>query len=113
MLNEVKWTDEAVYQLTRLPPYAEPLVREEVIDFARKHGQYVLTHTRMATAQNKALVAWHPEAEERLARVPAAVRAMAKIELERTAIDRHMSEVTVALMGELKARYFGMSSGRF
>ncbi len=28
------WTDEARYQLERLPPYIEPLVRQEVEDYA-------------------------------------------------------------------------------
>jgi hypothetical protein len=37
---------------------------------------------------------------------------MAKIELERTALDRGMPEVTVTLMEEVKTRYFGMASGR-
>jgi hypothetical protein len=35
---------------------------------------------------------------------------MARIELERTAADRGLSTVTVALMEEVKARYFGMGS---
>ena len=112
LLTGIHWTDEAAYQLTRLPPYAEPLVRDEVVAFAKKHGQHVLTSSRMVTAQHKEWVAWNPEAEKRLARVPASVRAMAKIELERAAIDRRMAEVTVPLMEELKARYFGMSSSR-
>ena len=33
-------------------------------------------------------IEWEPEAERRLNNVPAPVRAMAKIELERTAADR-------------------------
>jgi len=33
---------------------------------------------------------------------------MARVELERTALDRGMAEVTVSLMEEVKARYFGM-----
>ena len=53
---------------------------------------------------------WHPDAEQRLSRVPSPVRAMARVELERTALDRGMLEVTVALMEEIKARYFGMAA---
>jgi hypothetical protein len=35
---------------------------------------------------------------------------MARIELERTAADRGEARITVALMEEVKARYFGMSA---
>ena len=50
------------------------------------------------------------DAERRLERVPAPVRAMARIELERTAADRGEARITVALMEEVKARYFGMGA---
>lgn len=112
LLDGAIWTDEARYQLNRLPPYVQPLVREEVESFIRQHHQRLVTHARMIASQNKGVVAWSPEAETRLKNVPAAVRAMAKVELERTAIDRNLSEVTVPLMEELKARYFGLAAGR-
>ncbi|MES4784513.1 MAG: hypothetical protein C4294_00260, partial [Nitrospiraceae bacterium] len=48
----------------------------------------------------------------RLEKIPAPVRAMARIELERTALDKGFSHVTVALMEEVKARYFGMFSSK-
>jgi hypothetical protein len=35
---------------------------------------------------------------------------MAKVELERTAADRGQTRITVALMEELKAKYFGMAA---
>lgn len=111
-IQEISWTDEALYQLDRLPPYVEPLVREEVVCFTRQHHQWVVTHARMISAQNKGVITWSPEAQKRLANVPAPVRAMAKVELERTAIDRNFPEVTVSLMEELKARYFGLAAGR-
>ena len=38
------------------------------------------------------------------------VRAMAKIELERTAADRGAGRITVALMEEVKAKYFGLGA---
>jgi hypothetical protein len=37
---------------------------------------------------------------------------MARIELERTAADRGEARITVALMEEVKARYFGMGSAK-
>jgi hypothetical protein len=35
---------------------------------------------------------------------------MARVELERTAADRGTARVTVALMEEIKAKYFGMGA---
>jgi len=106
------WTDEALYQLNRLPPYLAPLVRDEVETFANAQRQRVLTFSRVGVARNKGIVEWSPDAERRLGNVPSGIRAMAKTELERTALDRGMSEVTVALMEEVKTRYFGMAAGR-
>ena len=111
MVPHTLWTDEALYQLSRLPPYVLPLVREEVEKFAADRGQRVVTFARIGSARNKGMVEWSPDAERRINNVPSGIRAMARIELERTAMDRGMPEVTVALMEEVKARYFGMASG--
>jgi hypothetical protein len=71
-----------------------------------------VTYSRLVTARNKGMVEWSPDAERRLANVPSGIRTMAKTELERTALDRGMTEVTVTLMEEVKTRYFGMATGR-
>ncbi|GJL58706.1 MAG: hypothetical protein NPIRA03_15630 [Nitrospirales bacterium] len=112
VVSHVEWTDEALYQMSRLPPYLLPLVREEVEKFASTRGQKVVTVARVGSARNKGMVEWNPDAERRINNVPLGIRAMAKIELERTALDRGMPAVTVALMEEVKARYFGMAAGR-
>lgn len=110
LLENPVWTDEAQHCLDRLPPYVEPLVREEVETYAGQKHITLISTGLITEARNQGTVAWHPDAEGRLSRVPAPVRAMAKVELERTALDRDMPEVTVALMEELKARYFGMAA---
>lgn len=104
------WTDEAQHYLERLPPYVEPLVKEEVEAYAGQKDISLITADLIVEAKNQGTVTWHPDAENRLSRVPGPVRAMAKVELERTALDRGMPEVTVALMEEIKARYFGMAA---
>jgi hypothetical protein len=106
------WSDEAEYHLSRLPPYLAHLVRDEVETFSRDQHFHVVTYSRLVTARNKGMVEWSPDAERRLANVPSGIRTMAKTELERTALDRGMPEVTVALMEEVKTRYFGMATGR-
>ena len=109
MVKHRVWTDEAQYQMSRLPFYLAPLVRQEVEEFANEQGQTIVTTGRIDMARNKGVVDWSPEADRRLANVPSGIRAMAKVELERTALDRGMKEVTVQLMEEVKARYFGMA----
>ena len=111
-LGRTIWTDEAGHILERLPPYVAPLIRDEVEGYAQGKGARLITFALLTESKNRGTVFWSPEAERRLERVPAAVQSMARIELERTAIDRGMSEVTVALMEEVKARYFGMGSAQ-
>ena len=112
LVPSISWSDEAQYYLSRLPPYLTALVMNEVEEYARNRGYQVLTYSRLMAGRNKGMVEWSPDAERRLSNVPSGIRAMAKTELERTAIDRGMPEVTVALMEEVKTRYFGMGAGR-
>ena len=106
------WSDDAKHRMDRLPPYAGPFMRELVEGFARNRQQRVITYDMIEQAKTGDVVSWDPDAERRLANVPAPVRAMARIELERTAVDRGQHCVTVALMEEIKARYFGMAAQR-
>lgn len=105
----IQWTDEAANRLDRLPPYLEPLVRKEVQVYARENKIALITLALFLEVQSHGTASWHPEAKARLSRIPSSVRSMARVELERTALERGMPEVTVALMEELKARYFGMT----
>lgn len=112
LVDRLMWSDDARHRLDRVPPYAVPVLRELVEGFARTRRQRVITYDLIDQAQTGDIVSWDPEAEERLANVPAPVRAMARVELERTAVDRGEPTVTVALMEEVKARYFGMAAQR-
>jgi hypothetical protein len=67
-----------------------------------------MTFALFGQARNGGDVPWDRDAEQRLEKVPAPVRTMARQELERTALDKGQSKVTVALMEEVKGRYFGM-----
>jgi hypothetical protein len=110
LVDRLIWTDEARHRLDRLPPYAAPLMRDLVEECARTRRQRVVTYDLIEQAKTGDVVTWDLEAERRLANVPAPVRAMARVELERTAVDRGDTRVTVALMEEVKAKYFGMGS---
>jgi hypothetical protein len=104
------WTDDAIHRLDRMPPYLAPLVRGEIEQDVRVRGERVVTYDTLLRLRTGERIEWEPEAERRLDKVPAPVRAMARIELERTAADRGAARITVALMEEVKARYFGIGA---
>lgn len=110
LIDRLIWTDDALHRLDRMPPYVVPLVQQEVQQDARQRGDRVITYDALLRPRGTERIEWDPEAEQRLDRVPAPVRAMARVELERTAADRGHSRITVSLMEEIKAKYFGMSS---
>lgn len=110
LVDRVIWTDEALHRLERMPPYLAPVFRDEVEQDVRARGERVITYDTLLRPRTGERVQWDAEAERRLDNVPAPVRAMARIELERTAAERGATRITVALMEEVKARYFGMGS---
>ena len=110
LVDRLMWTDDARHVLDRMPPYVAPLTRQQAEEYVRGKGQKVITFTLLAQARNGGTVAWDPDAERRLDNVPGPVRAMAKVELERTALERGHTRVTIALMEEVKAKYFGMAA---
>jgi hypothetical protein len=111
-VDRLMWTDEALHRLERMPPYMVPFFREDMEGGARVRGERVITYETLLRPATGERIEWEPEAERRLERVPAPVRAMARIELERTAADRGLSRITVSLMEEIKAKYFGMASSK-
>ncbi|MCP9453174.1 MAG: PCP reductase family protein [Nitrospira sp.] len=108
LVDRLMWTDEALHRLDRMPPYVAVLVRPDVEERARVQGRRVITYESLMQLATDQQIEWESEAERRLENVPPAVRAMAKVELERTAAERGLRLVTVALMEEVKAKYFGM-----
>ncbi len=112
LVDRLMWTDEALHRLDRMPPYLAILVRDEVEQAARHGDSCVVTYELLLRPRGGASIEWDPAAEQRLGRVPAPVRAMARIELERTAADRGLSRITVTLMEEVKAKYFGMGASK-
>jgi hypothetical protein len=109
-VDRLLWSDDARHQLERMPPYVATLVRREVEEYAASKGRRLVTQALLGEARRGGAVGWDEEAERRLQNVPGPVRAMARVELERTALERGLSSVTTALMEEVKARYFGMAA---
>jgi hypothetical protein len=112
LVDRLMWTDEALHRLDRMPPYIATLVEKDVEQDVRQRGLSVVTYDALLCPKSGERIEWAPEAERRLERVPAPVRAMARIELERTAADRGLSRITVSLMEEVKTKYFGMGASK-
>ena len=112
LVDRMMWTDDALHRLDRLPPYMAPLFRDEVEQDVCARGERVVAYDTLLRPRTGERMVWEPEAERRLDNVPAPVRAMARIELERTAAERGETRITVALMEETKAKYFGMAASR-
>lgn len=112
LVDRMMWTDESSHVLARMPPWVQGLLKPQAEDYAKGRSRRVMTVELLQEARRGGPVAWDPEAAERLGRVPAAVRTMARAELERTALERGHASVTVALMEETKARYFGLAGQR-
>jgi hypothetical protein len=112
LVDRLTWTDEALHRWDRLPPHVATLVQEDVEQDVRRRGLRVVTYESLLRPRGGEQIEWETEAERRLERVPAPVRAMARIELERTAVDRGLSRITVSLMEEVKAKYFGMGASK-
>lgn len=110
LVDRLLWTDEALHRLDRMPPYLAPLFRREVEQDLRARGERVVAYDLLSRPRTGQAIQWETEAERRLQNVPAPVRAMARVELERTAAERGLSQVTTALMEEVKAKYFGMGA---
>ena len=112
LVDRLIWTDDALHRLDRMPPYLAPLFRDDIENDVRALGERVVTYDTLVRPRTGERIEWDADAERRLDNVPAPVRAMAKIELHRTAAERGMSRITVALMEEVKARYFGMGASK-
>ena len=112
LLNQVYWTDEARHVIDRLPPHVVSLYRDDIEQYAHKVGNRLITFDFLGEAKNQGTVSWSSDTLRRLERVPPGIRAMARVELERTALERGMTEVTVSLMEEIKARYFGLGNSQ-
>lgn len=109
-VDRLVWSDDARHVLDRMPPYLATVYKAEIEDYARSKQEKVVTWALLNEARQGETIAWDFEAVQRLQNVPAPVRSMAKVELERTAAEKGMSRVTIALMEEVKARYFGFAA---
>lgn len=101
------WTNQARHRLDRIPPFAWPAVQEEAEGYAKTVGRRLISSGLMDEAKFSGTMPWTPEAEQRLQNVPEAVRAMARVEIERMARERGATTVTEAMMDEAKGKFLG------
>lgn len=112
LVDRLVWSDDARHVLDRMPPHLATLYERSVEDYARARQRRVVTWALLNEARQGKAIEWDPEAAQRLRNVPAPVRSMARVELERTAAEKGMPRVTIALMEEVKARYFGLAENK-
>jgi hypothetical protein len=47
LVDRLLWTDEALHRLDRMPPYVAVLIKEDVEQDIRRHGQHVVTYNTL------------------------------------------------------------------
>ncbi len=107
----IEWSAEAQERMERIPPFIRPMLKEEVEAYARENGYRVVTPEILEASRNRSKMEWTPEAEMRMENVPAPIRAMARLEIERMAAQKGYSKVTEEIMDEAKQRFLGTRGG--
>ncbi len=115
------WTPDAEARLRRVPEgIMRRLTRQRVEELARRQGESTVTLQLMeekygqwsaARSEAAAEMAWTPEAQGRIDRVPPFVRGMVAKAVEAYARKQEFREITVEVVEGAKG--FWMESGQF
>jgi hypothetical protein len=115
---KVKWSEEALQRMERIPDFVRPMVRSGVEMYATKKGYQVITPT--VVEESKAMMGgdmgelpWTPAAQQRLENIPAFIRPLARQEIERIARERGLASITDAVMDEMKDKFGQFMSGQY
>jgi hypothetical protein len=115
--GDIVWTPEAEARLARAPAFLRGMVRRLAERRARAEGIAVITHDLMGRYKDEmmglaasggyavppAALAWTPEAQALLERVPEFMRPMTRRICEELGAERGATEVTAALIHEAEA----------
>jgi hypothetical protein len=113
---KVKWSDEALERMERIPEFVRPMVKSGIEAYATKKGYQVITpavveESKLAMGGDAGEMPWTPAAQQRLENIPSFIRPMARKEIERMAREKGLSAVTDEMMDEVKEKfgqYMGM-----
>lgn len=105
---KAKWSEEALERMERIPEFVRPMIKGGIEAFAARKGYQVITPTVIDESKNDMGVGgmnWSSQAQQRLENIPAFIRPMAKMEIERMARDRGLEEVGAELVEEAKNKF--------
>ncbi len=115
---KVKWSEEALQRMERIPDFVRPMVKSGVEMYATKKGYQVITPA--VVEESKAMMGgdmgelpWTPAAQQRLENIPAFIRPLARQEIERIARERGLATITDAVMDEMKDKFGQFMSGQY
>lgn len=115
---KVKWSEEALERMERIPDFVRPMVKSGVEIYAAKKGYQVITpavveESKSMMGGDAGELPWTPAAQLRLENIPAFIRPMARKEIERMARERGLPTVTDAMMDEVKDKFGEFMSGQY
>jgi len=115
---KVKWSEEALQRMERIPDFVRPMVKSGIEVYATKKGYQVITPA--VVEESKAMmggdmgeIPWTPAAQQRLENIPAFIRPLARQEIERIARERGLATITDAVMDEMKDKFGQFMSGQY
>ncbi len=115
---KVKWSEEALERMERIPDFVRPMVKGGIEAYAAKKGYQVITPA--VVEESKAMMGgdtgelpWTPAAQQRLENIPAFIRPLARQEIERIARERGLASITDAVMDEMKDKFGQFMSGQY
>jgi plasmid stabilization system protein ParE len=115
---KVKWSDEALQRMERIPDFVRPMVKSGIEVYATKKGYQVITpavvdESKTMMGGDMGELPWTPAAQQRLENIPAFIRPLARQEIERIARERGLPTVTDAVMDEMKDKFGQFMSGQY
>ena len=101
-----KWSEEALERMERIPDFVRPMIKGGIEAYAARKGYQVITPGVIDESKDDmGGMAWSSEAQERLENIPAFIRPMAKMEIERIAREQDLEQVSLEVVEEAKTKF--------
>lgn len=117
---KLKWTDEALERMERIPEFIRPMVKSGIETYAAQKGYQVITPTVVDESKSSSAsggsgggLPWTPGAQKRLENIPSFIREMARKEIERVAKEKGLAAVTDAVMDDVKDKFAQFMGGQY
>jgi TusA-related sulfurtransferase/DNA-directed RNA polymerase subunit RPC12/RpoP len=115
---KVKWTEEALERMERIPEFVRPMVKGGIEAYAAKKGYQMITpavveESKAGIGSDEGGLPWTPGAQKRLENIPSFIREIARKEIERIAKEKGLVAVTDAMMDEAKDQFGQFMGGSY